>query len=103
MAQIAPFAGLRYDLTRVGDPARVLCPPYDVIGEGERLDLEARHAQNVVRIELPRGEGDQRYTAAARLLDSWIAEGILRRDAAPALYAYEQAFTWAGFPYKRHG
>jgi uncharacterized protein (DUF1015 family) len=103
MAQIAPFAGLRYDLSRVGDAARVLSPPYDVIGEGERLDLEARHAQNVVRLELPRGEGDQRYTNAARLLDSWIAEGILRRDAAPALYAYEQAFTWAGRAYKRHG
>ena len=55
MAEIAPFAGLRFDLGRVGDAARVLCPPYDVIGEGERLDLEARHPHNVVRLELPRG------------------------------------------------
>src|SRR5262245_38565158 len=103
MAEIAPFAGLRYDLARVGDAARVLAPPYDVISEGERLDLEARHPQNVVRLELPRGEGDARYAAAARLLDAWITEGILRRDGAPAFYAYEQRFEWAGRAFARHG
>jgi uncharacterized protein (DUF1015 family) len=81
----------------------VLAPPYDVVGEGERLDLEARHAQNVVRLELPRGEGDARYAAAARLLDAWISEGVLRKDGAPAFYAYEQQFDWAGKPYTRHG
>jgi uncharacterized protein (DUF1015 family) len=103
MAEIAPFPGLRFDLARVGDAARVLCPPYDVIGEGERLDLEARHAQNVVRLELPRGEAAERYEAAARLLAAWRAEGILRADAAPALYAYEQAFAFAGRSYARRG
>src|SRR3954447_3214843 len=96
MAQIAPFAGLRYDLTRVGDAARVLAPPYDVIGEGERLDLEARHPHNVVRLELPRGEGDERYASAARLIEAWQSEGILRRDGAPAIYVYEQQFTYMG-------
>jgi len=103
MADIAPFTALRYDLARVGDAARVLAPPYDVIGEGERLDLEARHPQNVVRLELPRGDGDARYAAAARLLDAWVAEGVLRRDGAPAFYAYEQKFDWAGKAYTRHG
>jgi uncharacterized protein (DUF1015 family) len=103
MAEIAPFVGLRYDLDRVGDAARVLAPPYDVIGEGERAELEARHPQNVVRVELPRGEGDDRYGTAARLLAAWRAEGILRPDPAPALYAYEQAFSFAGRPYARRG
>lgn len=103
MAEIAPFAGLRYDSARVGDVARVLAPPYDVIGEGERLDLEARHPHNVVRVELPRGEGDARYDGAAKLLQAWTAEGILRRDAAPALYVYQQTFTFAGTSYTRRG
>ena len=92
MAVIAPFSGLRYDLARVGDPSRVLAPPYDVISESQRLDLEARHPQNVVRLELPRGEGDAKYANAAALLNAWIAEGILRPDARPALYRYEQTF-----------
>jgi uncharacterized protein (DUF1015 family) len=47
----------------------------------ERRELEARHPDNVVRLELPRGTDDARYTTAARLLASWTAEGILRPDA----------------------
>ncbi len=93
MAVVVPFAGLRYDPDRVGDLARVLAPPYDVIGEAERAALEASHPQNVVRLELPRGEGDERYADAARTLRAWEAEGLLRSDAAPALYVYEQQFT----------
>jgi uncharacterized protein (DUF1015 family) len=94
MAVIAPFSGLRYDLARVGDPSRVLAPPYDVISDAQRLELEARHPQNVVRLELPRGDGDAKYANAAALLDAWIAEGILRRDQRPALYRYEQTFRF---------
>ena len=93
MADIVAFPGIRYDGARVGDMSRVLAPPYDVIGEAERAELEARHPQNVVRIELPRGEGDARYTEAAHLLGAWKAEGILRADASPAFYVYEQQFT----------
>jgi uncharacterized protein (DUF1015 family) len=106
MAEIAPFAGLRYNLDCIGDAARILAPPYDVITEAERLDLEARHPHNVVRLELPRGEGDSRYAHATGLLDAWIAEGILRKDPEPALYRYEQRFTWpsaGGRPYVRKG
>ena len=33
MADISPFAGLRYAADRVGDLASVLCPPYDVISD----------------------------------------------------------------------
>jgi uncharacterized protein (DUF1015 family) len=103
MAEIAPFSGLRYALERVGDAARVLAPPYDVIGEGERLDLEARHPQNVVRLELPRGEGDARYQEAARLLAAWKAEGILRAETDRSLYFYQQDFSFAGRAYARRG
>jgi uncharacterized protein (DUF1015 family) len=106
MAVIAPFSGLRYDLARVGDPSRVLAPPYDVISDAQRLELEARHPQNVVRLELPRGDADAKYANAAALLDAWIAEGILRRDERPALYRYEQTFRFPpgnGTVYVRKG
>jgi uncharacterized protein (DUF1015 family) len=103
MAEIVPFAGLRYDLARLDDAARVLAPPYDVIGEAERSDLEARHPHNVVRLELPRGEGDARYGAAANLLRAWRAEGVLKRDPTPSMYLYEQQFSWAGKSYTRQG
>jgi uncharacterized protein (DUF1015 family) len=103
MADISPFAGLRYATDRVGDLATVLCPPYDVIGEDERRELEARHPDNVVRLELPRGADDARYTTAARLLGSWTAEGILRPDTREAFYLYEQQFGHGGQRYTRRG
>jgi uncharacterized protein (DUF1015 family) len=95
MAQIAPFHGLRFDLSRSQDPAALLAPPYDVISERQREALERRHDHNVVHLDLPRGEGDQRYQVAGGLLERWIAEGTLRRDDRPAIYRYEQRFTHA--------
>ena len=62
----------------------------------QRGQLEARHPENVVRLELPRGADDTRYATAARLLASWTAEGILRPDAREAFYVYEQQFGYGG-------
>jgi uncharacterized protein (DUF1015 family) len=107
MAEIAPFQALRYDLSRgIADAAHVLAPPYDVISESHRLELEALHPQNVVRLELPRGDGDAKYRNAAALLAAWTAEGYLRRDDRPAVYRYEQTFRFpsvAGATYTRRG
>jgi uncharacterized protein (DUF1015 family) len=106
VADIVPFSGIRYDRARVGELSRVLAPPYDVISEAERAMLEGLHPQNVVRIELPRGEGDERYAEAARLLGEWMSAGVLRAEAKPAFYVYEQQFTLphaAGRIYTRRG
>jgi uncharacterized protein (DUF1015 family) len=103
MADIAPFAGLRYAPDRVGDVGAVLCPPYDVISDEQQLALEGRHPENVVRLELPRGNDDTRYTTAARLLASWTAEGIVRPDGRDAFYVYEQQFRFAGREHARRG
>jgi uncharacterized protein (DUF1015 family) len=92
MAEIAPLHALRYDFTRVADPAAVLAPPYDVIAEAERAALEAAHEHNVVHLDLPRGEGDEKYANAANLLARWITAGVLREDPRPAIYRYEQTF-----------
>ncbi|MES1166017.1 MAG: DUF1015 domain-containing protein, partial [Verrucomicrobiota bacterium] len=98
MAVVAPFAGLRYDPTRVGELGPVLAPPYDVIGAAEHTALEEQHPQNVVRLELPRGESDARYAEAARLLQTWKEQGLVRPDAGPAFYVYEQQFRLPGAP-----
>jgi uncharacterized protein (DUF1015 family) len=103
MAEIAPFTALRFDLTLFPDASRLLAPPYDVIGEAERDELERRHDRNIVRLDLPRGEGDQKYENARTELERWIADGSLREDPKPALYRYEQSFTFAGRSYVRKG
>lgn len=88
--QLHPFRAVRY--TRDGDAlAAVTSPPYDVIDDAERDALAARASHNVVRLILPEEEGDvDRYTVAAGLLRTWLSEGVLSPDAAPALYVYEE-------------
>jgi uncharacterized protein (DUF1015 family) len=89
-----PFPGLRYSRSHVGSLDDVVCPPYDVISEAERVALEARSSSNAVRLELPRDNqrpGD-RYQQAASLLDAWRDGGVLHRDPVPAFYGYRMRF-----------
>ncbi len=89
-ALVAPFRGERYgggvSLTDV------VAPPYDVIGEEERLALAGRHACNVVHVILPQGDGD-RYARAAKRLAEWRQGGRLAADPSPGLYVLRQRFT----------
>ncbi|MGZ4104212.1 MAG: DUF1015 family protein, partial [Actinomycetota bacterium] len=76
MAEIFPFRGIRYDPSAVGDLARVVAPPYDVISDADRDELEAASPYNVVRLILGRDEpGDDersnKYTRARGLLETW--------------------------------
>ena len=99
---LAPFRGVRYDLSRVTGLANVTSPPYDVIGPGSLERLLAASPYNVVRLILPAsapgggasGEVAPGEVASARLRE-WLAEGVLAEDDTPALYVYEQrAADW---------
>jgi len=90
---LAPFHGVRYAQDKVGDLAVVTSPPYDVIDPESVLALESSESHNVVRLILPRDEecgAESRYEHAALTLRRWLREGVLRADASPALYVYEQ-------------
>ncbi len=69
----------------------VVAPPYDVIDEPLRAELAERNPYNIVHLTLPQGD-DDRYQHAARLLQHWLAEGVLRQDTEPAIYRYTQRF-----------
>ncbi len=101
MAEIRPFRGVLYrdDF----DPARVLCPPYDVIPPAYRDALLLRHERNVVRLVLAAEPGEQGYADAGDTLRRWRAEGVLVEDRAEALYLLEQAFEHDGRPLRRFG
>jgi uncharacterized protein (DUF1015 family) len=89
--RLSPFRALRFSSP---EPAPLLSPPYDVIDEDERRELEAADPHNVVRLILPRAvEGEPRsaYQGAASLLESWRSSGVLVPDDTPALYVYEMA------------
>jgi uncharacterized protein (DUF1015 family) len=108
MANVAPFHGLRYDLGHVGALADVVAPPYDVIDSKMQDALYKRHPANVVRLILNRSEpgdenDDAKYDRAARFLKNWKQEGILRPDAQPAFYLYQQVFSYSGSRFTRSG
>jgi uncharacterized protein (DUF1015 family) len=91
MADVEPLRALHYDLERTGGLQDVVAPPYDVIDAEERDELEARSPYNVVRIDLP--VGDHPYETAAKQFAAWQSDGVIVRDAQPALWALEQAYT----------
>ena len=97
MPRIVPFRALRFDSERLPETAKVIAPPYDVISADRRAEFEAMHERNIVHLDLPRGEGDAKYEHARKLLEAWLADGSLREDAQPALYRYEQVFTFDKF------
>jgi uncharacterized protein (DUF1015 family) len=89
MPEIRPFAGILYTPGAV-PLAQVVAPPYDVISRTRQGELYERSPYNVVRLILGR-EADP-YAAAAASLRSWLASGVLRRDAGPAFYLLSQQF-----------
>ena len=90
MADVQPLRALHYDLPRVGRLVDLAAPPYDVIDAGQRAELAARSPYNVVEIDLPGGEDP--YANAAALFTQWQREGVLVRDAEPALWPLEQRY-----------
>lgn len=109
MAEITPFRAIRYDARRVPlDSA--LTQPYDKITPEMQARYYSASPYSLIAIEkgktLPCDSAtDNVYTRAARSMDDWLAQGVLVRDAAPAIYAYFQDFALPGTtrPLERRG
>ena len=94
MAQIEPLRALHYDPAVAGPLQDLAAPPYDVIDPAQRAALQARAPHNVVAIDLPEApDGGDSYAHAAALLERWRAEGAVKTDDEPALWALVQDYT----------
>lgn len=107
MAHVRPFRGIRYDAARHALPA-VIAPPYDVISTEQQAIYHRRDQHNVLHLELglpegPDGHGQDRYQRAARLLEAWLSDGVLRQDRSLAVYVYEEHFDLASSHLQRRG
>lgn len=92
MTQFRPFIGTRYSPEAV-ELEDVISPPYDVISEAERGELERTSPYNSVRLELPQEEnGRDRYASAADRLEQWLAKSVLIDDPEPSFYVYRMGF-----------
>lgn len=94
MALVKGFKGLRFDTAKTGGIENVVCPPYDIISEEQRLAYIKNCEYNVIRLELPKGSDP--YNEAKRTLDEWLEKGILKREDKDAVYIYEEEFTAYG-------
>jgi uncharacterized protein (DUF1015 family) len=98
MAEVAPFAAIRFDAARSGgDISNLIAPPYDVLDQADKDALLARSDHNIVAIDLPhippKSAGPpEAYARSAGLLEEWLNGGMLIREETPALYLYHQRF-----------
>ncbi len=97
MANIFPFEAYRY-AAKAGPLKNLITQPYDKISPEMRQRYLQASPYNLVRIILGErhesdSDSDNVYTRAANHLTDWIAEGVLAREAEPALFAYFQEFT----------
>ncbi|MHA1146836.1 MAG: DUF1015 family protein [Promethearchaeota archaeon] len=83
MPDIIPFRSYYYQEGKDSDKLKTLvAPPYDVIGEKEKAELE-KNPNNIVHVILPKT-----YEAAKERLEKMIEEGILSIKGDPCLYIY---------------
>jgi len=93
MAEIIPFKGVLYNMSKVSGED-VIAPPYDIIAPEYKEKLYSKSPYNIVRIDFGKElEGDNelqnKHTRAANNLNSWLKDGILHGSKTPAFYAYE--------------
>jgi uncharacterized protein (DUF1015 family) len=101
VADVRPFRGLLYDEAKAGPAAALIAPPYDVISAEKQAALYERSPYNIVRVEYSTEPVEDRYARAAADLQAWREAGVLKRDAEPAFYLYEQQFSTGGRAYGR--
>jgi uncharacterized protein (DUF1015 family) len=87
VAEVRPFAALRYDESVVGSIEQKVAPPYDVISDEERRRYLALDEHNVVRLTLP-----DSVEAAADEFRRWRETGVLREEP-PSFWAVEQQYV----------
>lgn len=101
MATIFPTAAIHY-AEAAGDPSRLICPPYDVIGEKDARHLRSLSPYNAVRLVLPEGDAPARYRLASGRISEWLAAGVLARADRDRVYSYSQHFSHDGRSVVRH-
>ncbi|MDT0277153.1 DUF1015 domain-containing protein [Blastococcus goldschmidtiae] len=100
--EVRPFRALTYASPDPAHLARVSSPAYDLVTTDGRERLAGSDPHNIVRLILPQGDAPggaappaaagappSWATQAAQTLRAWQDEGILVRDEAPAVWAYE--------------
>ncbi len=106
MMEVSPFRGICYNQRIVGDLARALCPPYDVITSEQQKLYYEKSNYNVIRLEFPTESleptGDS-YQRAAITFQQWLKHGVLQLDSVSSFYLHDHRFEYSGEKRVRRG
>ena len=92
MAEVLPLRGIRFERRITGPIGPLIAPPYDVSpAHGNPVELSISGIENV-----DLGHVREQHLFAARRYQDWLATGILRADALPAIYVHHQCFLVDG-------
>lgn len=94
MAEVKPFIGLIYNRDIVDRLEDVISPPYDIISPELQENLYGKHPYNIVRLELPLGDGEEKYIEADKTLRLWLESKVLVSIKSPSYYFYEEIYTF---------
>jgi uncharacterized protein (DUF1015 family) len=103
MPTVRGFKGIRYNPDKIDDFGSILAPPYDVISPREQEEFHETHPLNVIRLILPKGEGDTKYERSAKAFRDWFLDDTLIQDSEPSIYPYYQDFEENGKRFTRKG
>ena len=93
MVDIKPFRAIRYT-EKAGDSKDLITQPYDKIDSSLQKEYYERSAYNYCRLILPLESN--RYETAQKRIQEWLSEGILTKDAEPAVFVSKQEFKLSG-------
>ena len=82
-----PFRAVRYSRA-AGSLADLVAPPYDAVSPEARAELFTRSPYNVVHLTLPDSARE-----AGELYRSWLTEGILEPEPAPAAWQIVEEYV----------
>ena len=90
MATVKPFRALRPPREKADS---VACVPYDVVTDDEVREITAANPNSFLRVTRPEAEfgtdsPELAFAEAKKLLEQYIADGLLVQDAEPAVYIY---------------
>ncbi len=109
MAQIRPFAGVRYSRTMGLDLSDLIAPPYDVLDEAGKRSLQAKRIRRILSRLICRICRPRRWDRMRRMRRRTIRcktgcrRGFLRSDHKPAIYPYSQTYTHGERTFHRRG
>ena len=106
MMEVFPFRGICYNQGIVGDLARVLCPPYDIITPEQQKRYCEESSYNAIHLEFPaeslESTGDS-YQRSAITFQEWLKNGILQLDSVSSFYLHDHGFEHSGEKRVRRG